>query len=65
MTEPKIEMRFRKERVTKGAVRYEEVSVNGIPDRVGKLYIRKFALETAFEGWPEELRVSIGTPIQK
>ena len=60
-----IELRFKKERVTKGAVRYEEVSVPEVPDRIGKLYIRKFALETAFDGWPEELRVSVETPIQK
>jgi hypothetical protein len=60
-----IEVRFKKERVTKGAVRYEEVSVPGIPDRIGKIYFRKFALETAFEGWPEELHVTVKTPIQK
>ena len=63
-----IEARFRLEKETKGAVRYQEVDEKGEPElmsaKIGSLYIRKTAFERG-TSFPQILHVTIGTAPQK
>jgi hypothetical protein len=57
--------RFKLEKETKGALRYQEIDENGeaieAPGaKIGVLYIRKSAFPRG-SAWPEELRVSVET----
>lgn len=60
-----IEVRFRFEKETKGAVRYQEIDNKGVVveqawAKVGTLYLRKSALERG-AAYPRNLVVSIET----
>ena len=47
---------MRKERDTKNAVRFQEVKVEGQPEKIGAQYIQK----TAFgNGAPEEIKIEV------
>ena len=61
----KMEVRFKLEKETKGATRYEEVDVKGEPieqawAKIGSLYIRKSAFERGAT-YPQTLRVTVET----
>ncbi len=58
-----MHVRFKLEKETKGAVRYEEVDDKGAPieqvwAKIGTLYVRKTAFERG-EKYPESLRVTV------
>lgn len=51
-----MEIKFEKERGTKHTIRYKEI---GDPPKIGILYVKRWALEEEFKGFPEKLTVSI------
>jgi len=58
-----MQVRFKLEKETKGALRYQEVDEKGegieAPGaKIGILYIRKSAFERG-TAWPQELRVTV------
>jgi hypothetical protein len=58
-----MEIPFKLEKETKGALRYQEVDEKGEPieqawAKIGTLYIRKSAFERG-SAWPKELRVTV------
>jgi hypothetical protein len=60
-----MQVRFKLEKETKGALRYQEVddagkAVEQAGAKIGTLYIRKSAFERG-SAWPQELRVTIET----
>jgi hypothetical protein len=60
-----MEVRFKLEEETKGALRYQEIDDKGevierTRAKIGTLYMRKTAFERG-SAWPQELRVTIGT----
>jgi hypothetical protein len=64
-----MEIRFKLERETKGALRYQEVDDKGDPieqawAKIGTLYVRKSAFErgTAF---PQTLRVTVDPGLEQ
>ena len=63
-----IEGRFKLEKETQGAVRYQEVDEKGKPEymsaKIGSLYIRKTAFERG-TSFPQILHVTIETAPQK
>ena len=63
-----IEARFKLEKETKGAVRYQEVDEKGEPEhmsaKIGSLYIRKTALERG-TSFPQILHVTIEAASEK
>jgi len=66
---PVIDVRFKLERETKGALRYQEVDDDGEVveqawAKIGTLYVRKSAFERGLE-FPELLRVTVETGLEK
>jgi hypothetical protein len=62
---PKLDVRFKFEKETKGALRYEEVDETGEAigqawAKIGSLYLRKSAFERG-AAYPQSLRVTIET----
>ncbi len=60
-----MEVRFKLEKETNGALRYQEVddkgqAVDQAGIKIGTLYMRKSAFERG-KAWPQELRVTIDT----
>jgi hypothetical protein len=60
-----MKVRFKLEKETKGALRYQEVDDKGEVieqawAKIGTLYMRKSAFERG-RAWPQELRVTIET----
>ncbi len=58
-----MQVRFKLEKETKGALRYQEVDERGEPieqawAKIGTLYIRKSAFDRG-TAWPQELRVTV------
>jgi hypothetical protein len=58
-----MEIRFKLERETKGALRYQEVddtsqAVEQAAAKIGTLYVRKSAFERG-RAWPQKLRVTV------
>jgi hypothetical protein len=58
-----MEVRFKLEEETKGALRYQEIDEKGeVTERtrakIGILYMRKSAFERG-KAWPQELRVTV------
>jgi hypothetical protein len=61
----RVDMRFKFEKETKGALRYEEVDEKGeaigqASAKIGSLYLRKSAFERG-AAYPQSLRVTIET----
>lgn len=60
-----MEILFRLERETKGALRYEELGGDGNPVEIGEgaqigtLYVRKDAATAAFNGFPSSILLTI------
>jgi hypothetical protein len=58
-----ITVKFKLEKTTKGAVRYQEIDDNGAPAeawaKIGTLYVRKTAFER--DSIPQTLTVSVTT----
>lgn len=57
-----IKLQFAFERETKGAVRYQELDVNGSVAAnyaIGTLYLRKSAIVTSGSTWPQKIEVEV------
>jgi len=55
-------VKFKKEETTKRTVRYHEVSDEGKEDKIGVLYLQKWAARSLGRGsFPETLTVEIST----
>ena len=60
-----VEVGFKRHSTTDFTVKYREVKGSTMLYKMGYIYVEKWALKAAFQEIPEDIHVSISTPIQK